>query len=134
MRSAASSSRRRPCSRRGRAREGGGAGRATVRGTAVRWVARRALSIGRRYVYVVTAEDALGRSSGPSDRLVIPYLAAPRAPRSLSASPGDRRVSLTWQPPAELVDGSPAPGDLRNGGLGAAGGGGAPSATRPKPG
>ena len=86
---------------------------ATVQGTAVTWVDRRALSIGRRYVYVVTAEDALGRSSGPSERLVIPYLAAPRAPRALSASPGDRRISLTWQPPAELVDGSPAPGDLR---------------------
>ena len=86
---------------------------ATVQGTAVTWVDRRALSIGRRYVYVVTAEDALGRSSGPSERLVVPYLAAPKAPRALSAAPGDRRISLTWQPPAELTDGSPAPGDLR---------------------
>jgi hypothetical protein len=86
---------------------------AGVQGAVVTWVDRRALSTGRRYVYVVTAEDALGRSSGPSERLVVPYLAAPKAPRGLRAAPGDRRVSLTWQPPAELLDGSPAPGDLR---------------------
>jgi fibronectin type 3 domain-containing protein len=86
---------------------------ASVQGTAVTWVDRRALTLGRRYVYVVTAEDTLGRTSGPSERLVVPYLAAPKAPRALRAAPGDRRVSLTWQPPAELVDGSPAPADLR---------------------
>ena len=106
---------------------------ATVQGTAVTWVDRRALSIGRRYVYVVTAEDALGRSSGPSERLVIPYLAVPRAPRALSASPGDRRISLTWQPPAELVDGSPAPGDLRYVVLRGAGAEGALAAITPTP-
>lgn len=82
---------------------------ASVQGTSVTWVDRHALAFGRRYVYVVTAEDALGRSSGPSERLVVPYLAAPKAPRGLSATPGDRRVSLTWQPPAELIDSSPAP-------------------------
>jgi fibronectin type 3 domain-containing protein len=86
---------------------------ATIHGASVTWVDRRALSVGRRYVYVVTAEDTLGRSSGPSERLVVPYLSAPKAPRALRAAPGDRRVSLTWQPPAELVDGSPAPADLR---------------------
>jgi len=86
---------------------------ASVQGTAVTWVDRHALSIGRRYVYVVTAEDTLGRTSGPSERLVVPYLAAPKAPLALRAAPGDRRVSLTWQPPTELMDGSPAPGDLR---------------------
>jgi fibronectin type 3 domain-containing protein/predicted small lipoprotein YifL len=86
---------------------------ASVQGTAVTWVDRHALSIGRRYVYVVTAEDTLGRTSGPSERLVVPYLAAPKAPLALRASPGDRRVGLTWQPPTELMDGSPAPDDLR---------------------
>jgi predicted small lipoprotein YifL len=85
---------------------------ASVQGSSVTWVDRRALSLGRRYVYVVTAEDTLGRSSGPSERLVVPYLAAPKAPRALRASPGDRRISLTWQPPAEMMDGSSAPGDL----------------------
>ncbi len=86
---------------------------ATVQGSSVTWVDRRALAMGRRYVYAVTAEDTLGRTSGPSERLIIPFLAAPKAPRALSASPGDRRVSLTWQPPAELIDGSPVTGEVR---------------------
>ena len=106
---------------------------ATVQGTAVTWVDRRALAVGRRYVYVVTAEDALGRSSGPSERLVVPYLAAPKAPRALSAAPGDRRISLTWQPPAELTDGSPAPGDLRYLVLRGAGAEGALAPITPRP-
>ena len=83
---------------------------ATVQGTSVTWVDRRALSVGRRYVYVVTAEDALGRSSGPSERLVVPYLAAPKAPRALRAAPGDRRISLTWEPPAEMIGRLARPG------------------------
>jgi fibronectin type 3 domain-containing protein len=106
---------------------------ATVEGSSVTWVDRRALAVGRRYVYVVTAEDALGRSSGPSERLVIPYLAAPRAPRALRAAPGDRRISLTWQPPAEMLDGSPASGDLRYVVLRGAGAEGGLSAITPKP-
>lgn len=106
---------------------------ALVRGTSVTWVDRRALSVGRRYVYVVTAEDTLGRSSGPSERLVVPYLAAPRAPRGLSARPGDRRVSLTWQPPAEMMDGSPAPADLRYLVLRGAGAEGALAPVTPQP-
>ena len=72
---------------------------ATVQGSAVTWVDRRALSMGRRYVYVVTAEDELGRTSGPSGRLIVPFLAAPPVPRGLTGAPGDRRVTLTWQPP-----------------------------------
>jgi hypothetical protein len=106
---------------------------ATVAGSSVTWVDRRALAVGRRYVYVVTAEDALGRSSGPSERLVIPYLAAPKAPRALSAAPGDRRIRLTWQSPAEMVDGSPAPGDLRYVVLRGEGAEGGLSAITPKP-
>ena len=86
---------------------------ATVQGSAVTWVDRRALTVGRRYVYAVTAEDTLGRTGGPSERLVIPFLAAPKAPRGLSATPGDRRASLSWQPPAELADGSPVTGEVR---------------------
>jgi hypothetical protein len=96
-------------------------------------VDRRALAVGRRYVYVVTAEDTLGRSSGPSERLVVPYLAAPKAPRALGAAPGDRRISLTWQPPAELTDGSPAPGDLRYLVLRGAGAEGALAPITPRP-
>jgi predicted small lipoprotein YifL len=106
---------------------------ASVEGSAVTWVDRRALAVGRRYVYVVTAEDTLGRSSGPSERLVVPYLAAPKAPRALGAAPGDRRISLTWQPPAELTDGSPAPGDLRYLVLRGAGAEGALAPITPRP-
>ena len=106
---------------------------ASVQGSAVTWVDRRALAVGRRYVYVVTAEDTLGRSSGPSERLVVPYLAAPKPPRALGAAPGDRRISLTWQPPAELTDGSPAPGDLRYLVLRGAGAEGALAPITPRP-
>jgi hypothetical protein len=106
---------------------------ATVQGSSVTWVDRRALSVGRRYVYVVVAEDALGRSSGPSERLVVPYLAAPKAPRALTAAPGDRRIRLSWQPPAEMMDGSPAPGDLRYLVLRGAGPGSALAAITPRP-
>ncbi|HKW93688.1 MAG TPA: hypothetical protein VJX92_17490, partial [Methylomirabilota bacterium] len=67
---------------------------AIVQGQSVTWVDRRTLSLGRRYVYVVTAEDTIGRTSAPSGRLVVPFLAAPRPPRGLRAEAGDRRVSL----------------------------------------
>lgn len=86
---------------------------ATIQGSSVTWVDRRTLSVGRRYVYVVTAEDAIGRSSAPSERLVVPFLAAPKPPADLSAQPGDRRVTLTWQPPPALIDGSPVSGDIK---------------------
>jgi len=85
---------------------------ATVQGSSVIWVDHRALAPGRRYVYVVTAEDELGRSSAPSERLVVPFVSAPKAPRGLTATPGDRRVTLTWQPPEALQDGSAPTGDI----------------------
>jgi hypothetical protein len=86
---------------------------ATVQGNTVTWVDRRALATSRRYVYVVTAEDAIGRTSGPSDRLIVPFLAAPQPPRDLTATPGDRRVSLAWQAPAATVDGVAITGEVR---------------------
>ena len=86
---------------------------ATIQGSSVTWVDHRALSTGRRYVYVVTAEDALGRTSAPSDRLIVPFLAAPKAPRAVSATPGDARATITWQPPVELIDGAPITGEVR---------------------
>ncbi|HWO03292.1 MAG TPA: hypothetical protein VNQ54_00775 [Methylomirabilota bacterium] len=86
---------------------------ATVQGSAVTWVDRRALSMGRRYVYVVTAEDELGRTSGPSGRLIVPFLAAPPAPRGLTGTPGDRRVSLTWQAPEATGTTGAATGEIR---------------------
>jgi len=85
---------------------------AVVRGDAMEWVDRRGLAPGRRYVYVVTAADAQGRISAPSERLAVPYLAAPRPPRALRATPGDRRITLDWDPPTEFLDGTPVAGAL----------------------
>jgi hypothetical protein len=86
---------------------------ATVQGDTVQWVDRRGLQWGRRYVYVVTALDSQGRSSPPSERLPITFLAPPLAPRNLEAAPGDREVTIRWQPPAEFMDGSPVTGEIR---------------------
>jgi len=111
----------------------GAPGPATVQGSAVTWADARALSMGRRYVYVVTAEDDLGRTSGPSARLVVPFLAAPKAPRGLTASPGDRSVTLAWQPPDAMLDGSPATGEIRYLVLRGGGTAGALAAITPQP-
>ncbi|HET8575859.1 MAG TPA: hypothetical protein VFO18_02075 [Methylomirabilota bacterium] len=86
---------------------------AEVEGGRVRWVDRKGLTLGRQYVYVVTAEDSLGRSSPPSERRAVIFLAAPQAPRNVVATPGDRQVRLAWQPPAALSDGTPVSGELR---------------------
>lgn len=85
---------------------------ATVEGPRVTWVDRHKLTLGRRYVYVVTAVDSIGRSSSPGARLVVSFLAAPRPPESLTTSPGEGQVRLAWSAPASLVDGSPPPGAL----------------------
>ena len=85
---------------------------ATIEGTRVTWVDREKLSLGRRYVYVLTAEDSIGRSSPPSPRLVVSFLAAPRPPERLTATAGEAEVRLAWAAPAFLVDGSPAAATL----------------------
>jgi hypothetical protein len=85
---------------------------AKVEGNRVSWADRINLSVGRRYVYVVTAVDGIGRSSPPSERLAVNFLAAPLPPLNLSATAGEREVRLSWTPPAGLVDGSPLTGGL----------------------
>jgi fibronectin type 3 domain-containing protein len=59
----------------------------------------------RRYTYVVVTADLAGRTSLPSNRLVIDYVAPPEAPTDLGAVAGDHEVRLTWEPPERLVDG-----------------------------
>lgn len=86
---------------------------ATIQGEVVTWEDRRGLTPGRRYVYVVTAEDSTARSSAPSERLVVTFLAPPAVPRNLAAAGGDKQVRLRWEPPAALADGSPLAGELR---------------------
>lgn len=70
---------------------------------------RQSLTYGRRYTYVVLAEDVHGRLSRPSPRVSLVHLVPPAAP-ALRAVPGEGEVRLTWDPPARLVDGSPASG------------------------
>jgi hypothetical protein len=82
---------------------------ARVDGGKVRWADSRGLTLGRRYVYVVTAVDAIGRQSLPWERLVVIFHPAPRPPGDLRATPGDREVLLTWSPPSGLIDGNPLP-------------------------
>jgi predicted small lipoprotein YifL len=86
---------------------------ATVVGTSVRWVDRQGLLPGHRYTYVLTAIDAQGRSSPPSERRPVTFLAAPMPPRDVEAAAGNREVTLSWRAPAEFTDGNPASGDLR---------------------
>lgn len=87
-------------------------GPATIEGPRATWADREKLTVGRRYVYVLTAADSLGRSSSPSPRVVVSFLAAPRPPDGLTATAGEGEVRLAWAAPARLVDGSPAPATL----------------------
>jgi fibronectin type 3 domain-containing protein len=76
------------------------------RGT-VRFTDRTDLNYGQRYVYVVTAVDSQGRSSAPSARAAVVFLAAPEPPRNVRAEPGDRQVRLEWRAPETYIDGQP---------------------------
>ena len=78
-----------------------------------RWIDRAGVTPGRRYAYVVTAIDSTGRSSAPSERLVVDFVAVPGAPRDVSSAAGDARVILRWQRPEAAADGSPLTGEVR---------------------
>ena len=72
----------------------------------------RDLTYGRRYTYVVVTADARRRTSPPSRRASVTYIAAPEPPAGVTARPGEREAHLAWQPPARFVDGSAAAGPL----------------------
>lgn len=78
---------------------------AEVEGGKVRWADTTA-TIGRRYVYVVTATDSIGRTSPPSNRLDIVALSAPKPPEQLQPRPGENQVTLSWSAPTTTIDGS----------------------------
>jgi hypothetical protein len=73
---------------------------------------RGELAYGRRYTYVVLTEDAQGRTSLPSPRVSVLFMAPPEAPREVAAEPGDGQVRLRWRPPERLVDGTEAGTDI----------------------
>jgi hypothetical protein len=81
---------------------------AVVVGDRMTIVDRTASTPGRRYTYVVLAEDARDHVSPPSARLSVMAITAPQAPRGVKATPGDREVRLEWQPSAALADGTTA--------------------------
>jgi len=79
---------------------------AVVSGARVTLPDRATLTAGRRYTYVVLAEDAHGRVSLPSSRVTATYIATPNAPVEVRAAAGDREIRLDWKPPAQLRDGT----------------------------
>jgi predicted small lipoprotein YifL len=86
---------------------------ATVVGTRLQWADRQGLVPDHRYIYVLTALDAEGRSSPPSERRPVIFLAAPAPPRDVEATAGNRQVTLRWRAPATLIDGSALSGEVR---------------------
>jgi uncharacterized protein len=87
-------------------------GQAQVQGNEVTYTDTQDLTTGHRYTYVVVAVDESGRPSPPSNRVVVALAAAPGPPPRVEALPGDAQVRLSWEAPATLADGSPAPEDL----------------------
>ena len=85
---------------------------AVVVGRQVHFVDRTELRDGRRYTYVVTAADGIGRTSPPSPRLSVVYITAPAPPAGLTAEPEEGKVRLAWEPPAALSDGRPLEGTV----------------------
>jgi len=79
----------------------------SLRGNRITYVDRQNLAYGRRYTYVATTADASGRTSPPSARVSITYIAPPEAPQALRGEAGDHAARLSWQPPAKLADGTP---------------------------
>jgi hypothetical protein len=78
-----------------------------LRGDRIVYLDRRDLAYGRRYTYVAITADAQGRTSAPSARVSITYIAPPEAPQALRTESGDHTARLSWQPPTRLVDGTP---------------------------
>lgn len=103
-----------------------------VQGHTVRFVDRDGLRFGRRYTYVVIAEDGRGRVSPPSNRFSVTFIAPPEAPPAPTAEAGDGQVRLRWRPPSRLLDGSPT-GPLAYEVLRTSPAGGAPQAVFPVP-
>jgi hypothetical protein len=75
---------------------------ATVAGQRMTFVDPTAATSGRRYSYVVLAEDARKHLSPPSERLSVTRIAPPPAPGAVRATAADREVRLEWHPGAGI--------------------------------
>ena len=73
---------------------------------------RRGLVVGRRYTYVVVTSDQQGRTSTPSSRLSLTFLAPPQPPGALTTEAGERQVRLSWAAPTHFTDDTPVTGSL----------------------
>ena len=85
---------------------------AVINSARVTLVDRATLTPGRRYTYVVLAEDARGHVSPPSSRLSLSMIAPPTAPAAVRVLPGDREVRVEWRAPERLQDGGSVDGPL----------------------
>ena len=73
---------------------------------------RAGLTPGRRYTYVVVAEDSFGRASAPAARVALTMIAPAEPPAALRAQAGEGEVRLSWPPPTRVTDGGPVTGTL----------------------
>jgi hypothetical protein len=76
-------------------------------GGSVGFADRRGLVVGRRYTYVVLTTDQQRRTSPPSSRLSLTFLALPRPPGALKTEAGERQVRLSWEAPTHFTDDTP---------------------------
>ncbi len=83
-------------------------GSTVIEGSRVRFTDREGIASGRRYTYVVLADDSAGRVSPPSPRVSLTFLTLPASPTGLRAEEGEGQVRLAWEAP-RLVDGSQPP-------------------------
>jgi hypothetical protein len=81
-------------------------------GDHVRVSDRTGLRAGRRYTYVVIAEDSQGRESAPSARVSLALISPAEPPSTPTARAGEGEVHLAWTPPARLDDGGAISGTL----------------------
>lgn len=85
---------------------------AVAQGDRVVYPDRNGLQVGRRYSYVVITTDAQGRTSPPSRRVTVTFLAAPEPPGDVQAKAGEGSARVSWTPPVRTTDGTAISGGV----------------------